>query len=61
MYLLSCRATVTTGLSALIGASQFSSITHTEAPATDDFDLLVVGAGSGGIACGKMTYASYVH
>ena len=53
-YLLSSRASVTTGLSALIGASHFSTVTHADAPAEDkEFDLLVIGGGSGGIACGK--------
>ena len=58
-YLLFSRTSITTGLSAFIGAVQFSSVTHAEAPAADNFDLLVVGAGSGGIACGEMTRCTY--
>ena len=52
-FMMSGRASVTTGLTAFIGASQFSSVSHAEAPVEEIFDLLVIGAGSGGIACGK--------
>lgn len=53
-FTLSGRASVTTGLTAFIGASQFSTVSHAEAPVEEIFDLLVIGAGSGGIACGKL-------
>jgi hypothetical protein len=46
------QVTATTGVSALIGA-RFSSTSHAE-PSKVTYDLLVVGGGSGGIACGKI-------
>lgn len=50
--LLLRRASI--GLSALAGGAHFSSVAHSEPiTAAITYDLLVIGAGSGGIACGE--------
>jgi glutathione reductase (NADPH) len=52
-YSLLRKVSATTTASALIGGIRMSSTSHAEPEPTPIFDLLVVGGGSGGIACAK--------
>ena len=48
---------VSIGLSAIAGGAHFSSVAHAEpTTAVVTYDLLVIGAGSGGIACGECNH-----
>lgn len=62
------RLSATTGISALLGGARLSSSTQAQAAATTEskdptkvtFDLLVIGGGSGGIACGKEIWCMHI-
>ena len=58
-FLMSKKVSITTGLSALVGGTHFSTAACADPAAVATFDLLVIGGGSGGIACGKYIIKNY--